>query len=349
MKHLLLCLCVPLMVAAPLAQAADDGTAAANRPVSALVQTSIIGERTIAASLQAFGTVEPGPRQLREIVAPGASEVQLEVVAGARVKRGEPLVTLVATPTSAVLYAQAKAEADYAGSALKRTQSLFKAHLATRDQLAAAEKALQNAQANLAAQQQMGGGHTAVIRAPADGVVSSVAVASGARVAANTTLLTLVEQDGLYARLGVAPEQAQAVRVGMPVTLSAVFDPRSTLQAKVSQVGGVVDPASGLVDVLASITVKTAAQFIPGAHVTAAIILNSSHALAVPRSAVLHDAQGAYLFIVKDHVARRVNVQAGIDDGTWIAVQGALHAGERVVTLGNYELIDGMAVREQAP
>ena len=153
----------------------------------------------------------------------------------------------------------------------------------------------------------------------------------------------------MYARLGVAPERAHTVMVGMPVTLSAVFDPRSTLQAKVSQVGGMVDPASGLVDVLASITVKAAAQFIPGAHVTAAITLNSSHSLAVPRSAVLRDAQGAYLFIVKNHVAHRVNVQAGIDDGTWIAVHGALHAGEQVVTLGNYELIDGMAVREQAP
>lgn len=69
----------------------------------------------------------------------------------------------------------------------------------------------------------------------------------------------------------------------------------------------------------------------------------------MPRSAVLRDAQGAYVFIVKDRVAHRVQVHTGTDNGTWIAVRGDLHAGEQVVTLGNYELRNGMAVREQAP
>jgi multidrug efflux pump subunit AcrA (membrane-fusion protein) len=42
-----------------------------------------------------------------------------------------------------------------------------------------------------------------------------------------------------------------------------------------------------------------------------------------------------------------VNVQTGPDDGSYIAVTHGIKAGDRVVTLGNYELEDGMAVREQ--
>jgi len=346
MKSPYLYICVLALAGAALA---DAGTAAASPTVSALVQTATIRERSVAQILQIFGSIEPGPRQLKEIVAPRASEVELSVVAGARVKRGAPLLTLAATPESAVLYAQAKSEANYARSALTRTRNLFQEKLVTHDQLATAEKALANAQANLEAQQQMGGGHAAVMRAPADGVITAVHVASGARVAANTTLLTLVEQGGLYARLGVTPGLAPGVRVGMPATLSAVFNPQLSLQAKVSQVGGVVDAASGLVDVLASITGKAGEQFMPGTFVTADITLNETHSLAVPHSAVLRDAQGTYVFIVENHVAHRLNVKAGIDDGTWIAVQGDLKAGESVVTLGNYELQDGMAVREQTP
>lgn len=316
---------------------------------TALVQTAVIARRDIARTVQSFGTIEPGPRQLKEIVAPRASVVELDAVAGARVKRGQPLVTLAATPESAVLYAQAKSQAEFARSSLTSTQSLFSEKLATREQLAAAQKALADAEANLAAQQQMGGGAAAVIRAPTDGVVSAVNVVSGARVAANTSVLTFAEQGGLYARLGVTPEQAPMIDAGMPVMLTSAFNPQLDAQTKVSAVGGQVDPMSGLVDVLVSVTGKSAAAFLPGTQVTAEIIVKQAQSLAVPRSAVLRDAQSAYVFIVRNGVAHRVNIKTGIDDGTWIGVSGDLKAGEHVVTLGNYELTDGMAVREQAP
>ncbi len=348
MKRLLLYMSVCTALAMPLSPAHSQQSAT-TLPVSALVQTVRVDERLVADMLQAFGTIEPGPRQLKVIAAPRTSEVQLDVVAGVRVKRGEPLVTLMPTPDAAVAYAQAKSQAGYAYSALRHTRALFQEHLATRNQVAAAEKALLDAQANLAAQRQMGGGHAAVMRAPADGVITAVTVASGARVAANAMLLTLAEQGDMYARLGVDPQRAPAIRIGMPVTLRAVFDPRLALRARVNQVGGMVAPVSGLVDVLVPLPGRAAAGFLPGSHVTAEIALSRGRSLAVPRSAVLRDAQGAYVFIVKDHVAHRVQVHTGTDDGTWIAVRGGLHAGERVVTLGNYELRDGMAVREQAP
>ncbi|MGH8396679.1 MAG: efflux RND transporter periplasmic adaptor subunit [Gammaproteobacteria bacterium] len=345
MTRLYLSIGVLVVATVSLAQAAETNS----QPVSALIEITRITERTVADTVQTFGSIEPGPRQLKEIAAPRASEVELDVMAGTQVKRGQPLVTLAATPESAVLYAQAKSQADYARSALKRTQSLFKEKLATQNQVAAAAKALADAEANLTAQQQMGGGHAVVIRAPADGVVAAVNVASGARVAANTSVLTLAEQGGLFVRLGVTPQQAPMIGTGMPVTLTSAFDPQLDLQTKITQVGGQVNPTSGLVDVLASVSGKSAAAFLPGTQVTAEIIVQQVHSLAVPRSSVLRDAKGAYIFIVKNHIAHRVDVKVGIDDGTWIAVSGDLKAGDRVVTLGNYELTNGMVVREQAP
>ena len=314
----------------------------------ALVQTAAVEVREVDQTVPAFGGIEPGPQHLREIAAARASIVELQVAAGMRVKRGAPLARLLPTPQSAVLYAQAKSQAAYARSALQRTQSLFAEKLATRDQLAAAQKVLTDAEANLAAQQRMGGGAPAVIRAPSDGVVNAVNVASGARVAADTSLLVFSEQGGNIARLGVTPAQASSMHAGMAVTLNAAFAPQVSLRTRVAQVGGQVDPASGLVDVLVPVAGKSAAAFLPGSKVTAHIIVRAVRSLAVPRSAVLRDDHGAYVFIIKKQVAHRVNVQAGIDDGHWIAVRGHLSAGERVVTLGNYELTDGMAVRETA-
>ncbi|MGA9851802.1 MAG: efflux RND transporter periplasmic adaptor subunit [Gammaproteobacteria bacterium] len=344
-----LLICVSLYICTlPFAVMLPVQAAEADSQPSVLVQTAVIAERTVAMTVQSFGTIEPGPRHLKEIVAARASEVELNVLAGAQVKRGDALVTLSATPESAMLYTQAKSQADYARSSLERTRSLFKEKLATRDQLAAAEKTLSDAEANLTAQQQMGGGHAVVVRAPMSGVVTAVNVASGARVVANTSVLTLVEQGGLFARLGVTPGQASAIQIGMPVILDSAFNSKSSLQSKVSQVSGQVDPASGLVDVLVPVTGKSAEAFLPGTQLTAEITTMRVHSLAVPRSAVLRDAQGAYVFIVGHNVAHRVNVKTGNDDGTWIAVRGPLQAGDRVVTLGNYELTDGMTVREPA-
>lgn len=69
----------------------------------------------------------------------------------------------------------------------------------------------------------------------------------------------------------------------------------------------------------------------------------------MPRSAVLRDSQGAYVFQVRDGKAHRVTVQTGLERDGLIAVQGAFAATEPVVSLGNYELQDGMGVRGSQP
>ena len=66
----------------------------------------------------------------------------------------------------------------------------------------------------------------------------------------------------------------------------------------------------------------------------------------VPPSAFLRLARGAYLLPVLDGQAVRVAVKPGIEADGLIAVRGPLDPTLPVVTLGNYELRDGMAVRE---
>jgi multidrug efflux pump subunit AcrA (membrane-fusion protein) len=61
---------------------------------------------------------------------------------------------------------------------------------------------------------------------------------------------------------------------------------------------------------------------------------------------VLGEADHAYVFVVDNSKARRVPVVTGIREGDTVGVSGALKSGDRVVTLGNYELADGMTVRE---
>lgn len=329
------------------ALAAATGTSPA--VTAAWVRTATVRVRAVAQTLPAYGSLVPAAGKRIALAAPRDSRiVAVAVSSGERVRKGQALLTLAPTPQSRAAWVQAKSAAGYARSALARTRRLYAEHLATRDQLAAAEKALEDATAALAAATQAGGGGNLTLRAAAKGVVTAVAVSPGERVAANAPLMSLIADGGLQARLGVAPALASELHPGMAVNLAAVFDSAARVSGKIAAVGGMVDPATGLVDVFVPLA-PASRGFFPGGAVQAEITLSVAHALAVPRSALLRDARGAYVFIVKDGIARRVAVRTGNDDGQWIAVRGALKAGDAVVTLGNYELTDGMRVREQAP
>jgi membrane fusion protein, multidrug efflux system len=338
-----------ITLAMSLANTASDADTVSTTPVTALVTTVPVVERRVAESLLVYGTLEPAPQQNLTLAATRDSIIAgVAVNSGERVRKGQILITLTPTPQSRAAWVQAKSGLSYTQTALERTRSLYKEHLATREQLAAAEKAQSDAQVTLAVAQQAGGGGPLPLRASRDAVVTSVLVNTGEQVVANTALLTLAANGGLQARLGVAPEQAAALHSGLPVTLHSVFDVNKTVTGKITAVGGMLDVNTGLLDVFVPLS-HAARGFLPGTQVQGEITLSDKRSLAVPRTSVLHDAQGAYVFVITGHTAHRVNVHTGADDGTWIAVKGELKAGEAVVTLGNYELTDGMAVREQAP
>jgi membrane fusion protein, multidrug efflux system len=68
----------------------------------------------------------------------------------------------------------------------------------------------------------------------------------------------------------------------------------------------------------------------------------------VPRDAVLTDAQGAYVFQVFGGKAIRVPVSLVGTDRATAVVDGPLDPRRLLVTQGNYQLSDGMAVRMSA-
>jgi len=103
------------------------------------------------------------------------------------------------------------------------------------------------------------------------------------------------------------------------------------------------------VEVLAPIPEAVTGRLVLGSRVIGRIHLASHRGLVVPRSAVLQDDAGTYLFRLSNGKAGRVNVQTGIEQEGWVEVSGDIHAGDGVVSEGNYELADGMAVREIAP
>lgn len=340
---------LPVFFCAGIAQAAS---AAPSKSV--LVKTITLKPRNLAQILVAYGQVKPDPGAVKGIsVAHGGEVDSLSVSVGQRVKPGQVLLKLVTSPQSRLGYYQAQAQLAYAKQDLAHVKALYAQKLATNDQLAAAKKQLASAKAAFAAEKAKGSDQAiAVIRAPFEGVVGAIKVAPGDRVAANTVLMTLFNPDRLRVPLGVSRNDLMQLQVGMPVKLISVFNDALAVRTQLDQLQAVVDPKTHLMDALVTLRGKQTDGFNVGMWVKGLITVGHATELAVPRQAVLHDIKGSYIFVVNHGKAHRVDVHTEFATGfiqRWIGVKAkALQAGDKVVTLGNYELHDGMAVREQA-
>ncbi len=320
----------------------------ANVP-SVLIKSEPLRKQSLTETLTAYGSVTPATGATENISFPRAGQItRLFVVAGQMVKRGQALLEFSTDPNAAALYHQAETTEVFARSELKRVEDLVARQLATQSQLAAARKALQDAQANLAAQRNIGGGMAAQqIKAAFDGVVSLLSVQQGDRVLSGAPVLQLSKGGKLRATLGVEPEDIARLRVGMPTRIFSVFGNQPAVAAQVLQIHGVINPLTRLVDV--DIELQGAGGLLPGMQVRGTIELDSKESWVVPRSAVLRDAQGEFLFQVRAGHAQRIPVTVAVESGNSVAVSGTLDSSLKVVVSGNYELQDGMLVRENQP
>ena len=328
------------------AQAADPASSSQPR---VLVRLETVQQRNLERRITAYGKVSPDPDAVSAVNAGHEVIVsRLWVTPGEKVDQGQKLATLQTAPSARMAYQRARTEGQFAREDLARKRRLLKRQLATRADVAAAEKALKDAESALKAQRELGNDTTeTVVTAPFPGIVTSIDVNPGQRLQPGGAVLSVTRRDRLIVRLGVEPEEAPSVSAGARVRLSPVFGDGPSLNAAVDQVQGIVDAQTRLVDVLVRLNGAQTNHLLPGMQLRGRITVAGANTLAVPRRSVLKDSQGSYVFVVNGETAHRINVRTGIRTERWIGVSAdRLRSGDRVVVQGNYELTDGAAVRE---
>lgn len=316
---------------------------------SVLVTTASLQQGTLRQTVTTYGTTQAAPGDSVDIsfLHPG-QVLQLRVIAGQVVQPGDALLEFAADPTTQRAYNQAVADLAFAREQRGRTQTLLDQHLATKAELDQADKAVRDAEAALREQERLGGGQTIeTVTAQFAGVVTGITVTNGARVQPNTTVMQISRSDGLIAVLGIAPEDRARIRPGQQVRLGPIDQPGHVTESRILSLGGVADAKTGLVNAVASIPADGTSVVIPGEHVRAEISAGELSGWIVPRAAVLNDDRGAYVFQVADGKAVRVDVSVGGEANDRLAIAGPLDPARPLVVTGNYQLADGMAVREE--
>ena len=310
------------------------------------VQVAKLERKTITEKVIVYGSVVAQPGRTHSVSIAFETRVRHILVApGQFVRENDPLIEVELSPGAQVQFQQARNAAEAARKEFKQTQERFNLKLATNQDLSAAEKTARDAEAQLGALQRAGAGGDNRIHSDISGVIAKVDAQDGQIVPPGGPLVEIVAESEIEVKLGVEPEDLSAAREGAPITIFPVNDPTAAqVEGSIRLVTRRIDPTTRLVDVYVALPEGT--KLLLDQYVRGEIQRTEKDALVVPRSAVLpNESREFKVFTVADNRAVMHTVKIGAENPKEMqVVADDLHPGDLVVTVGNYELEDGMPV-----
>lgn len=327
--------------------------------------TMAASERALQDSIGASGEIKPAAGKDARIAAPAAGRISFgptTPILGAAVRKNDALALFtphLADGDRTTLEADvqsAQAESDAAAAQLARAQRLFAEQATPRKSLEEAQARAATAQARLRAatgrlsQYDVGlGGGTQPsrgsieLRAPIDGTLVAVEVASGESVEAGKLLFRIVDLQTVWLEARIFESDIPSVegaRSGWFLVDGSdrrfAFDPSNS---RLVTLGHVIDPANRTVPLIVELR-NADARLRIGQFVKAGIATGGAErALAIPESALIDEAGKAIAYVQLEGEAfeRRV-VRTGRRDAGWVQILDGVSAGEHVVTTGAYEI-----------
>lgn len=330
-------------------------------------RTVLAGRRRLVHSFRVLGEVRDKPGHSAQVYTPVEGRVAIEPpMMGTQVKRDSVLLEVapflspdVDQPHLQQEEMQAAAELTKARADLTRIEGLVaqgampeKEVMAAKTQVAIAESkvasARQHRQTYLAAQQsgsrRLEPGQHFMITAPIDGEVTEVKVHRGQQVTRDTVLLHLDDLTRVWIEAKVfEPDLPQAREaIGAMFTFPGFPKPFSLeeLDGRIVHVGHHVTLETRTAPVI--FEVSNPREYFPiGGFVEVDILTNrSGNFLCVPVEAVMEEGTRRVVFVQTEGESfEKRDVTLGIQDRGMVAVNSGVKPGERVVTVGAYEVL----------
>lgn len=301
-------------------------------------------ERSVAAGFPAPGVLMAAPSGRVEITAPVAGIVRWDQnrsapAEGSRVGAGDVLVRL--SPVSGDdTYASLKAEASRLEREVARAERLVAAEAIAPRRLEEARHDLEVAQARLEAMDASpDDDYMLTLRSPIAGAVVERSFATGERVEAGATLMSIVDSRRLHLRFRVPAGQAGRLDDVTGATFRAEGGAEVRRTSRLHSIGAVIDPERRTLPVTFVVD-NPSGSLKAGMLVRGRILTGDGEAaLAVPSAAIMNEdgLLVAYVQIGGETFERRA-VTTGSSDGQWTVVTSGVRRGERVVTRGQYQI-----------
>lgn len=310
----------------------------AAEPVSGTVRysASVESDATVQLSTRISGWVE-----------------KIHVREGERVRRGQTLVEVRSTDLEArrsqAEAAIAEADVHYgnAKTNLERVERLFASGAATQKELDDMRSAYASAKARRRTAMEMKNEVDAILsysslKAPFDGVVTRKMVDVGDLANPGQPVMTVEQVDRMIIVATVPETDVASLKEGMSVAIEAAG---VTREAVIDQIIPAAAPRSR------QFTVKAVLDNSDGAlksGMFARLLItggDADTALLVPRSALFRRGQLEGVYLVTDEGKARLRwVRTGAAFGERVEILAGINPGDRVITTGHADLIDGQPV-----
>ena len=244
---------------------------------------------------------------------------------------------------------RASIESEEARQTLDRMEDLFKAEAIPEKRLREARNRERLATAELEAAQHRastysGGSGGIPLKSPINGTVVAVGAGAGAAVADGQTLIHIADLGKLW--LEVRIPESELGKFTQPTGAFFKLDGEENARvlnvgrnARLVAYGGLVDKDNRTVSAIFEFD-NAQGRLRAGMNLRVGIYTGRTEkALAVPASSIVDNNGMSVVFIQKEGESfeRRV-VSVGTKDGDWIGLRSGVAAGERVVSLGAYQV-----------
>jgi multidrug efflux pump subunit AcrA (membrane-fusion protein) len=178
------------------------------------------------------------------------------------------------------------------------------------------------------------------------GTVLQVPYAAGDTVSAQTAVYMVGDLSDLVIETFIPERFVNSVRRGLAARVSLEALPGETFTAAVEELSPVLDPASRTLKIRLRF-VRNDSRIRAGMFATLSLVTNVRRDVpVVPRSSVINTYGTWVVFTVDEgNIARRHEVQLGLENENFFEVSSGVEIGDRVVSAGQNFLGDGDPVR----
>lgn len=319
----------------PGAEATQKQAKKAPVVVGEFLPDKIVEYRTLPASVEAWEDINLSAKRSGTIES-------LPLEEGEEVTSGH-VILRVDTATLEARVNQANAQLVQARKHFERTEKLVNNRVSQLAELDDAVAQRDVAQANLeVAQVDLA---NATLRAPLSGVVDRLMFDEGEYVREGDVVAKVVQTDHVKVVVNIPEMDVRYLKIGEEVDVILNADRReATYEGKVYYLALTADPISRTFPMYVEVN-NEKGELRPGMIVRVRLVRREiAEAIAVPLFAIVDRGEKKVVFVENDGVAQQREVELGVIEGYRIEVTRGLKTGDRVIIVGQRDLVDGEAV-----
>ena len=182
------------------------------------------------------------------------------------------------------------------------------------------------------------------VRSPINGRVGDRLAKIGKRIQPSDKLFSVVNNKEVIAVVYVPEKSINQLKIGQKAFIYSDNVRKEPFSGWIKRISPVVDPQSGTFKV--TLGVKNSNQLLrPGMFVNTHIITDThNNVLLIPKAAIVYENQYMNIYVVKDSVAKKIQLIPGYEDSEKIEALEGINDGEKIIIIGQAGMKDNTKV-----